>query len=575
MNSQRTLSQPIGIALALSLTLLAAVTDWLFRGQVPGLMWLLFYPAVYISSWRGGVYAGISSAVASVALLWLWLTPGSTNMPGGTIATGVFALMSGLICYGHERARRSEHRLRILFVKSADAIIVADLYGHVRTVNPAACLLLGQPRAKLLGQSMFDLAMPQDTERLRQALDVVRRGGVDRLEIRLAHALGNAIPVELSTNALAGDEWLINLRDIRPRKEAEESLLQIRAELYEAQRLGQIGSWQWDCDANVLTWSPELFRIYQYDPTLPPPSMSELEKRYVPSSRQARDEALQDVLTTGRPYSAERELCLPDGQRHWVSITTEGIRSPDGRIHKLRGTAQDITERKHIELQLLESRKELREMAAHRDREREEERKAIAREIHDELGQLLTAMRMDVSHLQKACGEQEGVQPILMDLRKLVERMFEVMRSLATSLRPSALDLGLLTALEWLVEDFSLRWELPCHLKVEGEERQLDDSLSTAVFRVVQESLTNVAKHAQARQVSVTLRFDTDAVAVQIHDDGQGFDPSRPIEAGHFGLLGMRERVLSLQGRIDVVSAPGRGTHIDFRVPTQTLASAS
>ena len=93
--------------------------------------------------------------------------------------------------------------------------------------------------------------------------------------------------------------------------------------------------------------------------------------------------------------------------------------------------------------------------------------------------------------------------------------------------------------------------------------------------RVVQEAITNVAKHAQARQVSVTLRFDTDAVAVQIHDDGQGFDPSRPIEAGHFGLLGMRERVLSLQGRIDVVSAPGRGTHIDFRVPTQTQASAS
>ncbi|HET8869220.1 MAG TPA: PAS domain S-box protein [Aquabacterium sp.] len=561
-------SQPLAITAALFLTVLAAVLQWLFRSHMPGAMWLLFYPAVYLSSWRGGLYAGLASALASIALVWRWLMPQAASLQGSIFATLVFASVSGLICYSHERTRRSEQRLRILFAKSADAIVVADLHGHCRAINPSACLLLGMPRDQLLGRSVFDFVAPSDSERLRQALDVARRGGVDRLEIHFLHALGDVLPVELSTNALTGDEWLINIRDIRPRKEAEVSLLQMRAELYEAQRLAKIGNWQWDRETNVSIWSPEMYRIYQCDPDQPPPPVEHLEKLYAPQSREERNAALNDVLSTGRPYSAEREIILPDGQRRWVNVTAEGIRGPNGTIHKLRGTAQDITERKCMELELIESRKELREIAAHREREREEERKAMAREIHDELGQLLAAMRMDVSHLQTHCADVAAVQPPLQDLSKLVERTFEVVRSLATSLRPSALDLGLVIALEWLVEDFSLRWEIPCELRVEGEECQLDDSLSTAVFRVVQESLTNVAKHAQANRVDITLHFDSDRVRVTIHDDGQGFDPKQPAQHGHFGLIGMRERVLSLQGSIEVQSAPGQGTRIAIDVPT-------
>ena len=560
-------SFPMAIAGAALLTLLSCGLQWLLWPYLPTALWLLFYPTVYISSWKGGWPAGATATVLSVILVWLIFIPARVPLHGGLMATGVFVFMSTVFCIGHERSRRAASHLQILFAQSADALIVAGLDGRCRSVNQAACDLLGYTRAQLLGLSFFDLVPPEDEARMRRALATIRQGKVDRLELSLRHQKGAVIPVELSTNALPQDACLISIRDISPRRAADESLLQMRAELYEAQRLGKIGSWKWNRLTNEATWSPELYRIYQLDPSKPPPPVSELEQMYSPESRQARHIALAEAFLTGAPYEAERELILQDGQRLWLYITAEGVRDAHGVINELRGTAQDITERTRVELALIESRKELRDMAAHREQERERERKAIAQEIHDELGQLLAAMRMDVSQLRKHCPDVSTAKPALDDLNRLVERTFEVVRSLATSLRPSALDMGLGIALEWLVEDFSVRWEIPCEFALHGEECTLDDMRATAIFRVVQESLTNIAKHAQATQVQVTLQFDPDEVSVSVQDNGLGFEPAKVSRRGHFGLLGMRERVLALHGQIELDSAPGEGTRIAIHVP--------
>ncbi len=560
------------LALAVALPMLFCGLQWLVRSHVPGAVWLLFYPAVYIASWAGGLVPGLISMALSVALAWIFFIPTSATPQGGALVTAVFMVMGLLFCLIHERWRRNELRLRVLFTKSADAIIVADLEGRCQAINQAAYALLDAPYTDLKGHSIFELVLPEHVERLRLALDAIQRGRIERLELTLQTPRGEHRPVELSTNALPDNVWLINLRDIRPRKAAEDALLQMRAELYEAQRLGKIGNWRWNPRTDTAVWSPELYRIYQLDPALPPPTVAELEKMYSPASQEARDAAIQEALKTGRPYEAERELVLPNGERRWIVVTVEGVRAPDGTIGELRGTAQDITERKRIELALIDSRKTLRDMAAHREQEREDERKAIAREIHDELGQLLAAMRMDVAQLRLQCSQSEA-NPALQDLSKLVERTIEVMRSVATSLRPSALDLGLLAALEWLTEDFSLRWEIPCALEVEGEERALDDAQSTAIFRVVQESLTNVAKHARAQKVSVALHFEAEAVRVSIHDDGQGFDATQPASGGHYGLMGMRERLRALHGRILIDSQPGHGAQVTIEVPAPKTSS--
>ncbi|MGE5452098.1 MAG: PAS domain S-box protein [Acidobacteriota bacterium] len=558
----------VAVAGATLLSVMACVLQWLIWPYVPTLLWMLFYPTVYICSWLGGLYGGFTAIAVGVILAWSVFVPTIAAPQKAWIPTSVFLATGTLFCWGHERMRQMDRRLQVMFAKSNDGIILADLQGRCQAANEATCELLRYSRAELTGLSVFDLVLPEDQARLRQSLDKIRQGAVDRLELTWAARNGEHVPVEVHTNVLPDDQWLINLRDIRQRKASEESLLRMRAELYEAQRLGKIGSWKWNRVTDEMSWSPELYRIYGLDPSKPVPSVQELEAMYTPASRQARSIALEQAMLTGHPYEAERELVMPNGEHRWLFVTIEGLRDPDGTIGNLRGTAQDITDRKQVELALLQSRRELRDVAAHREQEREQERKAIAREIHDELGQLLAAMRMDVSQLRAHCSEGHPAHPVLTDLNRLVERTFEVVRSLATSLRPAALDLGLVVALEWLVEDFSLRWDVPCELHLEGEPFDLDDMRATAIFRVIQESLTNVAKHARASHVRVALTFEPHQVSVSIRDDGCGFDVAQASARGRFGLLGMRERILALQGHIDVRSTPGKGTEIAMAVPT-------
>lgn len=362
----------------------------------------------------------------------------------------------------------------------------------------------------------------QDLNRIKNALNSVQRGGTGQLELMLRRQNGTYVSVELSTNVLPEGKWLMSLRDISQRKASEETLLQVRSELLEAQRLGKIGNWKWVRNEDRPQWSPEMYRIYAQDPNQPAPTISELESMYTPAYRQASEVALMTALETGRPYEAERELTLPNGQTIWVNITVEGLLNEQGDIHALRGTAQDITERKRVELALVQSQCELRDMAAYREQEREQERKSIAREIHDELGQLLAAMRMDVSQLRQRCEASE-------------------------------------IALEWLAEDFALRWDIRCQLHVTGVEVELDDMVSTTIFRVVQESLTNIARHAHAKHVWVDLTFDNTRVKVTIKDDGVGFAPSHVEEPHGFGLLGMQERLLAIGGQFQIESQPASG----------------
>lgn len=568
MKSPRRIPVPTAMTSASLLTLVACGIQWLLWPYIPALLWLLLYPSVYISSWVWGITGGATAATLSVGLVWLLFVPPGNPINNGVIPTLIFVAMSALFVLGHESLRKTQRRLQILFAQSADAMVVVARKGQCQTANEAACHLFGEDHASLLATSFFDWVLPPDIDRVHRALNSVLHGGTERLELMLRKRSGQQVPVELSTNVLPEGQWLMSLRDISQRKDTEEALLQVRSELLEAQRLGKIGSWKWARNQDRPQWSPEMYRIYAQDPSKPAPPVSELENMYTPSSRQARELALMTALQTGQPYEAERELILHNGQTLWVNITVEGLLNEQGAIHALRGTAQDITEHKRVELALRQSRRELRDMAAYREQEREQERKAIAREIHDELGQLLAAMRMDVSQLRQRCGSTEQVQPILADLNMLVERTFEVVRSLATSLRPSALDLGLVVALEWLVEDFSLRWDIRCQLHVSGLEVELDDMHSTTFFRVVQESLTNIAKHAKASQVSINMAFSAERVCVTIEDNGQGFDPADlSRQRNRFGLLGMRERVLALNGQIDITSKATEGTRIAIAVP--------
>lgn len=280
---------------------------------------------------------------------------------------------------------------------------------------------------------------------------------------------------------------------------------QTSEELKEAQRIGRLGSWCWDIQADTVDWSPELYHLFGLDPSLPPPSFSQQENLLQPGSWQMLRACVTQAIETGEPYALEFPFVRADGTQGWLLANGHPVRGVDGAVVKLRGTAQDVSERKAMELALLASRNELRDMVAHHELACEEDRKHISRELHDELGQLLSAMRMDIAQLRLEIGEPSGkVAATIDDMQGLVDKMFLVARSVSTSLRPAALDFGLLPALEWLAQDVAQRSRITCRLDFDTADLPLRDAQAATIFRVVQESLTNVVRHAQADKVDIT-----------------------------------------------------------------------
>jgi PAS domain S-box-containing protein len=230
---------------------------------------------------------------------------------------------------------------------------------------------------------------------------------------------------------------------------------------------------------------------------------------------------------------------------------------------------RDITARKRAERELRESRERLRQLSASLQAVREEEKARIARELHDELGQALTGLKMDLAQLvTQLTPEQQGAIGQANAMKTLIESTVASVRRIATELRPLMLDdLGLVATIEWLVNDFSRRTGIAVDLNLPGAEFEVDPELSTALFRVLQESLTNVVRHADADHVRVTLSGSDHDVRLTVQDNGKGISGSHENGPKTFGLLGMRERANMLGGELAVESNPGAGTSIVMIVP--------
>jgi PAS domain S-box-containing protein len=276
------------------------------------------------------------------------------------------------------------------------------------------------------------------------------------------------------------------------------------------------------------------------------------------------------------PWTQEYRVRFDDGTVRWLQGNALAQREADGAT-LWHGFITDVTERKQAEEELTahraeaalgESRQRLRELVAQNEKAREDERKHVAREIHDELGQVLTALRMNLLLMEmRFCALDPALADVVLDMKTLVDRAIHGVRGVALNLRPQALDLGLVSAIEWLREEFSKRTDLPCVLHVQDEAIDLDETRSVVVFRIVQESLTNVARYARASRVDIDLCHRGDELQVQVRDDGRGFDVALARTKKSFGLLGMRERANVLGGRLDIHSAIGQGTTVSVVIP--------
>jgi signal transduction histidine kinase len=233
----------------------------------------------------------------------------------------------------------------------------------------------------------------------------------------------------------------------------------------------------------------------------------------------------------------------------------------------------DITERKRGEESLVLQREQLRALAERLQWVREEDRKRVARDLHDQIGQILTAIKMNMTWITRHLPESEGeVLARLKESIQLINDGVKAVRTICSGLRPGVLDdLGLAAAIEWQASEFASRNGVHCQVSVPPVDLHLDGDRATATFRIFQECLTNVIRHAQAKSVRVVLCQEEESILMVVEDDGIGFCESGLSNAvGSLGLLGMKERAQFCGGDVQISSSPGKGTTVTVRVPVDT-----
>jgi PAS domain S-box-containing protein len=289
-----------------------------------------------------------------------------------------------------------------------------------------------------------------------------------------------------------------------------------------------------------------------------------------PADRARVDAMLREGIGRGQ-YAAEYRVVRPDGDVRWVWDRAFEIADAAGRPYRTVGVVEDITPRKRLEAEILAARAHL-ETLSHRLMEAQEaERRHLARELHDEVGQNLTALQLALHAVRRAAPAAGAAVDAGL---RVVASLLEQVRTLSLRLRPSMLDdLGLVAALNWLVHDQGQRAGIAAEFRHGPWLGRLSSAVETACFRIAQEALTNVVRHARATRVVVALEMDEHSLHLTVQDDGVGFDVAavrrQSAPQASLGLLGMEERVVSAGGRIEFKSTAGAGTEIHAQIPLQ------
>ena len=471
-----------------------------------------------------------------------------------------------------------------LIVESAmDAIVSIDAGQRIVQFNAAAERAFLWPRDAVMGQPIdkliperFRAAHRAHVERFGQTAVTSRSMGSQTVLYGL-RANGEEFPIEASISQhLEGGNKLFTviLRDITRRLHNEQMLARSEARLRGILDSAMDAIITVDESQHVVLFNAaaeEVFRCTRAEAIgaplacfIPPrfrAGHADLVRHFGEAGAASRRMGHARVVMGQRrdgeefPIEASISQVAEDGQRYYTVIL------------------RDVTERTRAEEALRRSRAEIEELALASSTAREQEKSRIARELHDELGQSLTALKLDVAWLrERTAPGEEGTLEKLRAMQLLLDGTVASARRIAADLRPLMLDdLGLTAAAEWLVDNFTNRTGIPCELVMGGGDLDLPDPHATAVFRVLQECLTNVAKHAEARQVEATLERTPGHVVLTVNDNGHGFQPADPRAPGSYGLVGLKERALLLGGEVHIDSAPGRGTRVEMTLPISRI----
>lgn len=462
-------------------------------------------------------------------------------------------------------------RLAGLLDSAMDAIISVDEAQNVVLYNRAAEKIFGWAADQALGKPLslliperFQGSHPGHVRRFGET-GVTSRRMSGATVVYGRRASGEEFPVDASISQVDTDEgklFTVILRDVTARVKAEQ----------EQSRLARRLSGLLDSAMDGIITVDEQQRIVLYNQAA--------EKIFGWPGQQVMGRPL-DMLIPERYRSGHLEHV-----RRFAATGVTSRRMGDGTvIHGLRSTGEEfpmdasISQLETAEGKLftvilrdvtdrIRAQDDLAKLAAEAGAIREQEKSRVARELHDELAQSLTALKMDTIWVKENLGAGvETVQAKLDEMLKMLDASVASTRRIAADLRPLVLDdLGLMPAIEWLVQSFMERTGMACQL-VADEDLELGEPYATAVFRIVQESLVNVAKHSKARRVRVGVELAGSHLTLSVRDDGVGFDTGSGRKLHSLGLAGLRERAQLLKGTVDVRSRPGEGTTVEARIP--------
>lgn len=476
----------------------------------------------------------------------------------------------------------TEDRLRSVVEDLTEIISRIDAHGTILYVNEVYCRFFGKARRELIGQKWQPVAVAEDVPMIEAQLATLSPDNpVVVLENRVYSASGVVHWFQFVNRGMFDASGrLVEIqgvgRDITALKQAEAALRRSEERLNLALSASRMGVWEWDAVGNSIFWSPECYELFKR-PDFPGTLEAFLEVVH-PDDVAALMGAARRSLAEGNDFVAEFRVLYPDGQLHWMKNHGRPSNDYEGRPVRLAGTVVDITERKRAEEHLNRLNEKMSDLNAHLETVREQERLSISREIHDEIGQTLTALKLDLSWIyNRVAPAHPELADRLAEMRRGLDYLIAKAQHITAELRPPLLDnLGLTAAIEWQVRQFRKRSGIGCRFVPPQWTLPLDEKLATAVMRIFQEAMTNILRHAQATQVQVSLYVGDGYLELEVADNGTGISAEELASAAAYGVMGMQERARLCHGELEIAGTPGKGTTVTLTIPLgDTTASAT
>lgn len=470
----------------------------------------------------------------------------------------------------NQELEESERKYKTLIEQAADGIFTTDLEGNFTDINQAGCKIFGYSRDELLSLNLKDIIALEDLMNNPLRTVELKSGSILMINRVILRKDQTPVNVEIRAKMLSGNFIQAIVRDVTDRIKAEKILFESEKRYKDLFKSNPNPMWVYDLETlKFLDINQAAIINYGY-------TLEEFLSMTLKDIRPQEDVSkLMDNLRTaeyGFEYSAGWKHLKKDGSIIDVEIRSNAIEYK-GRKAKLV-SAIDVTWRKISEEEIQKSREELRALASYLQSVREKERTAISRELHDELGQILTSIKMNLVMMGKELSNQlkgsdaDYFENEISSMSELLDRSVKSVRKIITDLRPEVLvNLELIDALKWQVDEFNDKPGIKCTFNHNCAKIKFSSDITTAVFRIIQEALTNVRRHSNAKAVNIDMFCDENNLTLSIKDDGIGMTDFNDIKTKSFGLLGIRERAIILGGNLKIISIPDEGTELVVNVP--------